>query len=688
MISGNSGAGKSRLVKLGGMSLEKRGWRFLRCKFDRVVSVFCVIIPLSNQPEMIILMPCSYFQVHPEPLSVLAYAFHEYLDLFARCPKHGCFDLVGATVECSCPGSQDIRERLTKILSNEELGILAKHIPSLRLILRGNLPPSNTIEVKPGMMHILFGKLLQVLSSKTNPVIFFVDDLQWADSFSLALLQALIQGLHPDLLNLSSAENKGDLAEDINVMFVGTYRDNEVDDCHQLSKILHQFESDSSINLTNISLSGFAFDTLNEMLSGSLSLPVRRVRSLSELVIQKTDGHPLHAIEFIQALTMDNLLTHSFERGWEWDADSIEICPITDSVAELYAFKLRRLPKDILLGLQILSCFGSQIDQQVLKFVAGYDGEASVDMNAAIKASLKEGIIEQAAQLISFSHDMLQQASLSSINDDALVPLLRKLVAALIKNASGVGQLDSVLYVIVDLINRIGSEATSSHKERALFAELNLRAGTKALDVPDFAGAAMYAESGITFLSDDNWDTQYSLSLSLYDTAVASHFSSLKGNRDKLMDRIEEVFEHAKDFPDKFATHLVWIKVLAMKDVPRAVEECLKALERLGEPLHLESMNYRAVCEQLSRRKEQFSGQGRHKLLSTNRLADDNKVRAMKIMSTLIGYYFQVDAQKPFMGGYVACRMIDMTTNYGHCEDSVYGAGMCFCFVRIALFCH
>ena len=44
MISGNSGAGKSRLVKLGGMSLEKRGWRFLRCKFDRVVSVFCVII--------------------------------------------------------------------------------------------------------------------------------------------------------------------------------------------------------------------------------------------------------------------------------------------------------------------------------------------------------------------------------------------------------------------------------------------------------------------------------------------------------------------------------------------------------------------------------------------------------------------------------------------------------------------
>jgi hypothetical protein len=36
MVSGHSGAGKSRLVKLGGACLEKKGWLFLRCKFDRV----------------------------------------------------------------------------------------------------------------------------------------------------------------------------------------------------------------------------------------------------------------------------------------------------------------------------------------------------------------------------------------------------------------------------------------------------------------------------------------------------------------------------------------------------------------------------------------------------------------------------------------------------------------------------
>lgn len=36
MVSGHPGAGKSCLVRLGGKCLEKNGWRFLQCEFDRV----------------------------------------------------------------------------------------------------------------------------------------------------------------------------------------------------------------------------------------------------------------------------------------------------------------------------------------------------------------------------------------------------------------------------------------------------------------------------------------------------------------------------------------------------------------------------------------------------------------------------------------------------------------------------
>ena len=266
---------------------------------------------------------------------------------------------------------------------------------------------------------------------------------------------------------------------------------------------------------------------------------------------------PSTSKSLFKALTADSLLTLSFTRGWEWDADSIDILLITDSVAELYTFKLRRLPRDTLLGLQILSCFGSQIDQHVLRYVVNYDGEHSVDINTAIHVALSNGLVERAAHFVRFTHDMIQKATTDSICKDDLVPLLRKLIASLFNNAYVADKLDSVLFVVVDLINRIGSDAMSNPNEYAIFARMNLRAGLKAIAVPDFAGAAKYAEDGISFLGDACWETQYDLSLGLYETAVLSHFSNLTGDRDRLMKRINVVLECAKDFSDKFKTHCV-----------------------------------------------------------------------------------------------------------------------------------
>jgi len=70
------------------------------------------------------------------------------------------------------------------------------------------------------------------------------------------------------------------------------------------------------------------------------------------------------------------------------------------------------------------------------------------------------------------------------------------------------------------------------------------------------------------------------------------------------------------------------------------------------------------------RRKKQFSGGRKKKLLSTDHMADKNNVRAMKIMSSLLLYYHQ---HQSFLGAFVSCQMIERTMNFGHCEDSVFG---------------
>ena len=64
--------------------------------------------------------------------------------------------------------------------------------------------------------------------------------------------------------------------------------------------------------------------------------------------------------------------------------------------------------------------------------------------------------------------------------------MMQKLATTLIKNATALNQEDSLLFVAVDLINRIGHRNVTDPKERTDYASMNNRAAMKALSVPDF----------------------------------------------------------------------------------------------------------------------------------------------------------------------------------------------------------
>lgn len=68
--------------------------------------------------------------------------------------------------------------------------------------------------------------------------------------------------------------------------------------------------------------------------------------------------------------------------------------------------------------------------------------------------------------------------------------MIQKLATTLIKNAFcddfTINQEDSIIFVAVDLINRIGHCNVTDSKARIIYASMNNKAATKALSVPDF----------------------------------------------------------------------------------------------------------------------------------------------------------------------------------------------------------
>mmetsp|Transcript_20459 Transcript_20459/g.42895 ORF Transcript_20459/g.42895 Transcript_20459/m.42895 type:complete len:211 (-) Transcript_20459:425-1057(-) len=108
------------------------------------------------------------------------------------------------------------------------------------------------------------------------PVVFFIDDLQWADDSSLDLLLSL----------------QGDV--DINsLLLVGAYRDDELHDGHPLAIRLREVESVDS-TIIKIALANLDQKTTQSMVAEVLRMEDREddVNSLATIIYRKTGGNP------------------------------------------------------------------------------------------------------------------------------------------------------------------------------------------------------------------------------------------------------------------------------------------------------------------------------------------------------------------------------------------------------------
>ena len=73
--------------------------------------------------------------------------------------------------------------------------------------------------------------------------------------------------------------------------FVGSYRDNEVDDDHPLMELMMELDL-ACVETSRVHLSGLSTKYLNAMVAESLCIFPRIVKPLSDVIFEKTNGNP------------------------------------------------------------------------------------------------------------------------------------------------------------------------------------------------------------------------------------------------------------------------------------------------------------------------------------------------------------------------------------------------------------
>src|SRR5262249_43831216 len=149
-------------------------------------------------------------------------------------------------------------------------------------------------------------------------------------------------------------------------------------------------------------------EDLRQLLLDALHCQPTQVTSLSQLVHEKTAGNPFFAIQFIEALAEQGLLTfdHSASR-WRWDIEQIRCKSYTDNVVDLMLGKLDRLPLRVQKALQDFSCLGNRASISTLAMVRGTSKER---VTADLWEAERLQFVARSDDVYRFQHDRIQEA--------------------------------------------------------------------------------------------------------------------------------------------------------------------------------------------------------------------------------------------------------------------------------------
>jgi predicted ATPase len=209
----------------------------------------------------------------------------------------------------------------------------------------------------------LFRSFLRSVASSENPLILFLDDIQWADHASLDVLKSIITDSLASNMLIICAYREGEISLDTLQEY--NLADDMVqgDDAVSSSSISSMY----SARITDIALGCFDAIQLNEFISVILEMESSSTMSLSQFIWKKTDGNPFFALNFLETINSKGLISTACNGEWNWDESQImQMTNVSQDLASISESKMQNLPEQVRTILQMASFIGHAFPAVIL----------------------------------------------------------------------------------------------------------------------------------------------------------------------------------------------------------------------------------------------------------------------------------------------------------------------------------
>ena len=405
LIGGEPGVGKTRLVKAIKEYVYIRGY---------------------NKGEIFIESHCMA-QENKVPYQAFKHALDEFIQKITK-----------AGIEEKNQETKRIR-----ILAGELGAVLLRLNPNLKELL-GSVPelPSLEPEKENIRFTITAAHFICNLIREDQVGILFLDDLQWADEGSLRLLEHI--GNHIGTSNL---------------LILGTYRSNEVDEHHPLNRIKKNAKNRGD-NITDILITPLSRDRVMNMVANLLKSKSEYVQKLAQYISDKTAGNPFFTITLLKEIVEQKAIT--WEQGsCRVDQDKINSLHLPNNILDMMLLRTQNISKDLETLLELSAVIGKEFRLYLLYNLIDKEHATVLQLiDQAVKKNLLEYSLSDRGK-IRFTHDRIRESFLSGISKIKSASYHARIANFLLENYKGKEK--KVLFELTHHLMESGDEKNGLH---------------------------------------------------------------------------------------------------------------------------------------------------------------------------------------------------------------------------------
>lgn len=480
-------------------------------------------------------------------------------------------------------------------------------------------------------------------ASDGSPLVLFVDDLQWMDASTVALLEAFVRQ-HPP-----------------NILLVAAYRDhgNEID--QRFSWLLHANRS-GALPVTRIAVRPLGIPALTELVADALNETAARVEELGRAVHRKTAGNPFFARQLLGILVDDGVLSHRpGDRRWVWNESELRHHRYADNVVDLMILRFARLPRAGAALLQLAAHVGIRCETGLLARLAGIDvGETMQRLQPFVEA----GLLQQVHDSYVFQHDRILESAYSLSEPQSRAATHARIALIMI----GCWQ-ERLAENAFDICNQIelATGYVPAEAEAVAFVDVLLLAGRRAKHSAALPQAARYTDAAFGLMAASWWNSHYAQA---YATSLL-HCECLlaQARLDEASREIDILLARTLPPGDEAAAHRLKAVLRTVRsDYEGAIDAALSGLALLD--VHLGRRPDSARMKQSYDVVKRVRGARSIASLGELPATSDPRIHTiMGLLSTLISSLFVRDG----ISFLHVAKMVELTLEHGATPESAYG---------------